>query len=82
MARVWRWLTTRMTYRPRRITVAAWFLIYLFSHGIDRLVERYSRPLARADEWFLLAAIPVGIALFGWVWWSGRDARRVRRSRA
>jgi hypothetical protein len=81
LLRVWHWLLSRATYRPRRISVVAWSLVWLFGNGIDRFLVRYSGPIVRADEWVLIAAVPVGIALVGWVWWSGRDARRIRRER-
>lgn len=78
VTRIWRWLTGRVTLRPRRVTLALWWLIFLFSNGISHLLERYSQPLQRADAWALLAVIPVGLALFAWLWWSGRAARKRR----
>jgi succinate dehydrogenase/fumarate reductase cytochrome b subunit len=77
----WRWLTARVTLRPRRSTIVLWFLLFEFSNGIDHLLATYSRPLQAIDTWAIGVMVVVGIVLFAWIWYSGRDARAARRSR-
>lgn len=81
-ARTWRWLLAPVRSRPRRITVLAWWLIFLFSNGIDHLLARYSKPLLRIDDWLLvILAVPLPFLVAG-AWIRGRKARRAKRERA
>ena len=77
--RAWHWMAGRVTMRPRRITVVAWSLIFLFSRGIDRVLRHYAQPAMRVDEW-LIALLAAGIIpLFAYAWIRGRPARKARR---
>ncbi len=78
--RAWHWMTGRVTMRPRRITIAAWSLIFLFNKGIDRALRHYGQPVMRiADALIALLAAGV-ILLLAHAWIRGRPARKARRN--
>lgn len=78
-APVWRWLTGRITVRPRRLTAVFWLLYVFFLPQQDALYDRYRAPVRRVDLWLLLALALAGLILLGYGWFRGRGARRRRR---
>jgi hypothetical protein len=81
--RAWRWLTGRVTLRPRRIVIAAWMLAFLFGRDIDRLLLWLVKPIPAPLAWLIAGLLPVAVTLaFGArIWCIGRPVRRARRSR-